>query len=369
MLRRQKLLEQLSHTEVGINWEPVMAGYFRVLYGLPFQLQIELAIFMMRRYLPIFERREPEIKWPRIILDDVAQWVEEHIRGIPEAGKFEFPADSPFKMSFDGLVAAYCHRSEPFFLTSGSLCAVKSAISARRSNVWAADDPEAVEIWERQRENPDIYLEPSRLPSNNLAAYAVIQREWQEVGKWLWQQEVWNYTDEVNIEEMEQYLDYWKSNEMILIVPEWLEKLSNAQQEKGQKSGQSETEQKLAHNPSSLFNDTTPKYYTIPAETPNPQVEHSILKMAAISIYYSLNSVAYSQHFSHAEIAIAAYALFERGAIRIRVFADEYDKEGTPDVSLTMAGIQDYLSGRIKAFYYLTPQGKTLWETLSHLPD
>ena len=366
MSRRQNLLEQLSQTEVGINWEPVMAGYFRVLYGLPFQLQIGLAIFMMRRYLPIFERREPEINWPRIILDDVASRVEEHQRGIPNAGKFEYLPDSAFNMSFDGLVAAYYHRNKSFFLTLSSLCAVKSAISARRSNVWAADDPEAVEIWERQRENPEIYLDPSRWSSNNLAAYAVIQREWQEVGKWLWQEQVWNYPDEVNLEEMEDYLDYWKSNEMILIVPEWLEMLQKYRQREDKKIWQSDTEPELDINSSSLFDETTPKYYTIPAGTPNPQVEYLILEQAAISNYCSLGSVGYSQHLSHTEIAIAAGALFERGDIRVRIFADESDLEGIPYVSFTIAGIQDHLSGRIKAFYYLTPQGRARWEALSH---
>ena len=128
------------------------------------------------------------------------------------------------------------------------------------------------------------------------------------------------------------------------------------------------TEPELDLNPSSLFGDTTPNEYTIPAETPNPQVEYLILEMAVICNYYSLLSVAYSQHLSHAEIAIAAHSLFERGDIRARVFADEYDSDGTPDVVLTMAGIQDHLDGIIRAFYYLTPQGGARWEALSH-PD
>ncbi|HAZ43749.1 MAG TPA: hypothetical protein DDW76_27645 [Cyanobacteria bacterium UBA11369] len=369
MQRRQKLLEELSHTEVDANQLPVISGYFRVIYGLPFQLQIGLAVFMVGRYLPLFEKREPYIRWPRIMLDDVAQWVEENGRCISSSGKFEDPFDSAFRNSFDGLVAAYYYRYNPFILTSACIYTVSSAINARRCNVWAADDPEAVEIWKKRSDNPEIYLEPERQVSNNLAAVAVTRREWQAVGEWLWQQEVWNYPDEVNIEEMEDYLNYWTSNETILIAPEWLSMLEKERQGKDQKDCQSENEPELDLNSSIFFDDTTPKYYTIAAETPNPQVEYSILEMAAIYIYYSLLSVAYSQHLSHAETAHAAHALFERGDIRVRIFADEYDLEGTPDVSLTMAGIQDYLSGRIKAFYYLTPQGRARWETLSHLPD
>ncbi|HAZ43752.1 MAG TPA: hypothetical protein DDW76_27665 [Cyanobacteria bacterium UBA11369] len=228
MERRKKLLNQLSQTEVGADWGIIKAGYFRLLYGLPVELQIQLACFMMRRYLPIFEKREQYIRWPRIILDNVAQWVEENERCIPSCGRFEGPFDSAFRNSFDGLVAAYYYRDNQFVVTSACIYAFSSAINARRCNVWAADDPEAVEIRKKESDNPEVYLEPSRRVSNNLAAIAVTQREWQEVAKWLWQQEVWNYPDEVNLEEMEEYLDYWKANEMILIVPAFFEMAQQA---------------------------------------------------------------------------------------------------------------------------------------------
>ena len=291
MERRKKLLNQLSQTEVGADWGIIKAGYFRLLYGLPVELQIQLACFMMRRYLPIFEKREQYIRWPRIILDNVAQWVEENERCIPRCGRFEGPFDSAFRNGFDGLVAAYYYRYNPFILTSACIYTVSSAINARRCNVWAADDPEAVEIWKKRSDNPEIYLEPERQVSNNLAAVAVTRREWQAVGEWLWQQEVWNYPDEVNIEEMEDYLNYWTSNETILIAPEWLSMLEKERQGKDQKDCQSENEPELDLNSSIFFDDTTPKYYTIAAETPNPQVEYSILEMAAISNYYSFLSV------------------------------------------------------------------------------
>ena len=223
MQRRKELLNQLSQTEVGVDWGIIKAGYFRLLYGLPVELQIQLACFMMRRYLPIFENREPYIKWPRIILDDVAQWVEENERSIPMCGRFEGPFDSAFSNSFDGLVAAYYYRDKPFVVTSACIYAFGSAISARRSNVWAADDPEAVEIWKKRSDNPEIYLEPERWAYKNLAATAVKKREWQEVAKWLLDREVWNYPDEVNLEEVEQYVDYWTDNQMLLIVPAFFE--------------------------------------------------------------------------------------------------------------------------------------------------
>ena len=367
MKRRKELLNQLSQTEVGVDWGIIKAGYFRLLYGLPVELQIQLACFMMRRYLPIFEKRELYIRWPRIFLNNVTKWVSENERYIPSWGRFESPFDSAFRNGFDGLVAAYYYRNSQFAVTSACIYAFGSAINARRSNVWAADDLEGVEIWKKQPDNPEVYLELERCISNNLAAIAVTQREWQEVGKWLWQEQVWNYPDEVNLEEMEEYLDYWISKEMLLVVPEELEMFENTRQQKDLKMGGAKTEIELDINSSNLFEGTPPKYYTIPAETPNPQIEYLILEQAAISDdYCSLGSIGYSQHLSHAEIAIAAGALFERRDIRVRMFADECDLEGIPDVSFTIAGIQDHLSGRIKAFYYLTTQGEARWEALSH---
>ena len=126
-------------------------------------------------------------------------------------------------------------------------------------------------------------------------------------------------------------------------------------------------EPELDENPSSLFGETTPDYYVTPAEVSHPKVEYSILEMAVIFNDYRLRSLAYSKNFSHAETALAAHSLFERGDIRARVFAED-DFEGTPNVTLTMSGIKDHLEGRLRATYYLTPQGGDRWEAMSH-PD
>lgn len=213
MERRRKLLEQLSQTKVGLDWGFVSDGYFRLLYKLPTELQIELACFMMYRYLPIFEHREPNIKWPRRVLEDVTQCFS-----LPRDGQFEYPSDSVFYCSFNGLTDAYRYRDNPYKVTSSCLYAVKFVINARRNNVWAADDPEAVEIDKREmeKEQREIYLEQERLPSWNIAAIAVAQREWQEVAKWGNNKQVWMYPDNVNLEEMEKDLEYWASGAYLL---------------------------------------------------------------------------------------------------------------------------------------------------------
>nr|WP_216670412.1 hypothetical protein [Microcoleus asticus] len=132
-----------------------------------------------------------------------------------------------------------------------------------------------------------------------------------------------------------------------------------------------DTELELDTNPSNLFGDEDLNYYATLAKTLNPKVEYLILEFAVIFSYYGLRNVAYSMHLSHAETALAADSLFQRGDIKATVFADEYDDyhtDGNSDVILTRAGIQDHLDGRLLASYYLTPQGGARWEAMAH-PD
>jgi hypothetical protein len=109
-------------------------------------------------------------------------------------------------------------------------------------------------------------------------------------------------------------------------------------------------------------------YYTRPNEISLQKAEYLILEFAVIFQTYSLGSVAYSKELSQIEVVIAADTLFQKGEIRAKVFADEYDFEGTPDVILTKTGIKDHLDGRIRASYYLTPSGGARWEEIAH-PD
>ena len=117
----------------------------------------------------------------------------------------------------------------------------------------------------------------------------------------------------------------------------------------------------LEQKPYILFSNTQTNYYPTVRES-NPKVEYLILKMAVINSSYGLSEVAYSEHFSDSEIVVSAHSLFERGDIRAKVFADEYDQQGSCGVILTKAGIQDHLNGKLRLSYYLTPQGGAHWE-------
>lgn len=213
MERRKALLNDFklsSPDRTGIHYSELC---FRILYGLPANLQIGLATFSMQRYLPFFEAKWPTVKWPREILNNVAQWVFLHDRCIPDEPSGLDAADAAFSFSFDGLLLAYTHPRNNLTLTASAACAIHSAINAHRLNGWITNDPQAYQMWKRR-----VYI-PGRRSTDNPAAVAVAEREWNQVTDWLRQEEVWTYPDEVVRVKMEQDLARWKRREMLLIVP------------------------------------------------------------------------------------------------------------------------------------------------------
>lgn len=214
MTRRKLLHQELIQGSAQEPWGQGAELCFKILYGLPAPLQIDFARFMMSRYLPIFESKWEKIKWPRQILSDVAHWADVHGRDVPEEPERADAADAAFSFAFDGLLLAYTYQTHDFTLTSSSVFAIDSAINARETNLWIADDPEAYQMWDEGE-----WLPPGRSALENSAVIAISKREWQLVAKWLEEEEVWNYPDSVDCSRMEEELACWVEREMLLTVP------------------------------------------------------------------------------------------------------------------------------------------------------
>ena len=130
-----------------------------------------------------------------------------------------------------------------------------------------------------------------------------------------------------------------------------------------------------------LFEETEPKFprhYPIPKKINLEQIEYLILRKVIFGLAdLRINRYSFDtnyQELSHGEIAIGADSLFQKGYIRAKVFAEGSDDRGihyyeeTPDVVLTMTGIQDHLDCYLRALYYLTPEGGEHWEAIAR-PD
>jgi hypothetical protein len=214
MNRRKNLVDNWILMPVKAGWEPCYEHGFRILYGLPAQIQIELACFMIRRYLPLLKAADINLEWLPVLLNDVGKWVEEFGQVLPlREDTFRKPGQGQLGTGLGALMEAYYYRNDPFALTHSAIYAAMSSIHARATTIWAADDPEAVEMCQ----TPPFPRERTALW--NVASIAVSQREWQFVGEWLKRERVWTYPDKVDIEKMEYELAAWLNAQCLLIGP------------------------------------------------------------------------------------------------------------------------------------------------------
>ncbi|MBI1925452.1 hypothetical protein HYR99_14520 [Candidatus Poribacteria bacterium] len=214
MTQTKELICRLERSLTDHAWEQCAEICFSLLYGIPSDTQVRLACTMISRYLPIFKARWPAITWPEHILNGMEQWIEQFGREVPEEPDAVNPADAAFLFCFDALLLALVYRTHHAILTSSCVAAINSAITARAANVWSADDPEAVKMWEAHG-----YC-PGRSLVENSAAVAVTEGEWRVVAKWLSDEEGKTLPNEVNLDEVEQALAHWKQHEMLLMMPE-----------------------------------------------------------------------------------------------------------------------------------------------------
>ena len=114
MERRKLLLTKLKQAINQSNGPDKAELCFKILYGLPIEVHLDLACLVMRRYLPIFHAKWSDVSWPQQILDDVAKWARAEGRGVPNEPKDLDAADASFSFAFDGLLLGYAYRDDDF---------------------------------------------------------------------------------------------------------------------------------------------------------------------------------------------------------------------------------------------------------------
>jgi hypothetical protein len=143
-------------------------------------------------------------------------------------------ADRIYTFCFDALLSAYHDRDHPPSLTSGACCAIAHAAHARAENVWVADDPVGVLIWEktweyyqieeerRPSEPPFSYeqeYDPEHQDRENVAFMAVYRREWAHAAAWLTAEAVWQYPEPEDLDAMMRALERWNDHDHLPMGP------------------------------------------------------------------------------------------------------------------------------------------------------
>lgn len=212
MKRRKELIDRLRLAVTTDRSESFGELCFEILYGLPQDIQIDFCCYMIDRYLPTFEKRYPNIKWPRKVLSDLDKLigiVEDCDLDPPEGATMD---DSSFIFCFFALKNAYTYRDNMGIFTTSCVCAILSLIYAQTTNAWIKYDPEAFNEWKDQKQL-SIKL------SDNEHIIEVKEKERNAIIEWLKQNRVWEYPDDADLEMMKKVLEYWKEGEMSLIVP------------------------------------------------------------------------------------------------------------------------------------------------------
>jgi hypothetical protein len=214
MENRDKILSKLNDAVEAREWEQCSDVCFQLLYNLPPEFQIELGIYMMHRYLPIYEKKHPDDKIVDSILKDLDSWTRKHGRQLPDKfGENSDIADNAFFYGIDSILLAHSYQHDSRTLTTSVCCAIISSIQAMRDNVWITDDPEAVKMWE------DGNVPLARTVLNNKASLVTEQNEWRELYRRLVQENVGNYPMPSEPKSVAMFLNDWKENEYLLIIP------------------------------------------------------------------------------------------------------------------------------------------------------
>lgn len=204
------LLAQLAGTSI----LPVQLDerLYRILFGLPFDVQLEAALLPCRRYLPIYEAHHPGEMLPARVLADPVAWHAAHGEEIPGLLVNRDLADPRFDFALHALLFG-CHHPEHSAVVSSQLClAVRNAIFARAENAWAADEPDRAQ---QERRSPG-----GRYSLFDSVLYApILRREWEVILAAL-EPHVAGQPDEVDLAALEDGLARWRRNQHLYLGPE-----------------------------------------------------------------------------------------------------------------------------------------------------
>jgi hypothetical protein len=194
---------------------------FRILYVLPADAQLDLALFMVKRYLPVFLAHKPKTLWVEQLLGNPENWLRENAQTIPDLRGRVRIGDTFFIYALYDLLFAFNRKDRPLQLTSACCSAIKNAISARMGNVWESDDPEAVKLWQTH----PLELQGKTM-FDNPASLAVASREWQILIESL--RKIPLPEDSyISEEKMKEYFQLWKDNEFLAISDKIIKNLSD----------------------------------------------------------------------------------------------------------------------------------------------
>ncbi|WP_428268070.1 hypothetical protein [Haliangium sp.] len=216
MTARKERLRELAEASSACDRARIDASLFRALYGLPADMQLELARVTIARFLPIFLTHYPDVTWVVPLVEDPEAYYREHEQGMPLWPEMLLCADASFDFALCALLRAwsYVDKNELPRVTPACCTAVIWAIGARATNAWHADEPEVRAAFVRRDRGAFAGL----TEDDNAAGRAVKQREWLLVVDWLEAHAADDYPelDEAGRAERDRWFEWWMDRECLL---------------------------------------------------------------------------------------------------------------------------------------------------------
>jgi len=206
------------------DWEKLFAKNFdhllRFLYGLPVEVQVGLAVKVLKRYLPTFEFHHPDDPRARKVVEAAEVWLKDRSEGnarLQECrlGKYWEPELYwHFLNAVSLLKHMLLHWAEDMFRSAAATAdIVSNCIWQRMDDIWRADNPRDYEaeqvmraldeklmvyedqLWGEKKQQMEaeidrLVAQRESSQSGNVVVRAVAYREWWLLQQWM--QEVAN---------------------------------------------------------------------------------------------------------------------------------------------------------------------------------
>jgi hypothetical protein len=226
MSERERALAGLEHCVSTGQWKLCPDWLFRSVYGIREDVQLPIAAFMMRRYLPIFLQRWPTAIWAHSIIEAPRDWVRDHGRAVPDDPEVDHLADSTFMFCFDALLLGYKYTNDSFTTACCTSSAVLHAVEASALNAWVGADPEAAAMADELHpvRNDAAYQRllaeyAQRNPGVSKPAVVARGEAWRDLHARVRESSLERYPD-ANRDDVEKALERWNDANRLIIVPE-----------------------------------------------------------------------------------------------------------------------------------------------------
>lgn len=216
MQQRAESLRKFSEAIAARRWGVCSPLLYRVIYGLPPTVLLPMTAERIARMLPFYEKRWPDARWPRAIVENTPRWIARFGRSVPDSPEPASVADARFVFSLDALLLGSSYSENPGVLASSCACAVREIVGL---GVQLSAEEGGFEKDLAECEGCGTVPKVKSAPNPESPVEFARSREWQAVLDALLARKLPDYPDPESPERLDADLALWEDHDELLIVP------------------------------------------------------------------------------------------------------------------------------------------------------